>query len=190
MREEEDGLNTREQILALALELMMTQGFEKTTIGQLAEGLGVSKAALYYHFNAKDDLLTALVDPYMDRLERLISEAPRSAHSISGRKELFGAYFDLLVEHQTLLSFLARDVSALHHPAVESRLQELLSALQSRVAGPRGGEAAKVRAVAALGTLLRPVLDCPGIDIPRYKTILVNAAVAVTRSTLKVGVTE
>ena len=184
MATENNELGTKVRILSLALDLMTTQGFEKTAIGQIADGMGFSKAAVYYHFNSKDEILSALVDPFLDRLEALVAEAPGGAHSPAGRKELLGTYLDLLLDQHALVVFLARDVSALHHPAVEDRLEQLMGALLGQLAGPRGGQAAKIRAAAALGALQRPLLDFPKEDMDKYKDMLISCAVAVTRTRL------
>jgi AcrR family transcriptional regulator len=55
-----DPTSTRERILDIALDLFIEQGFDKTSLRQIAEKLGFSKAALYYHFASKDDILMAL----------------------------------------------------------------------------------------------------------------------------------
>jgi len=52
--------NTRERILDVALDLFIEQGFDGTSLREIAEQLGVTKAALYYHFTSKDDILMAL----------------------------------------------------------------------------------------------------------------------------------
>jgi AcrR family transcriptional regulator len=51
---------TREAILDVALELFNEQGYESTSLRQIAERLGVTKAALYYHFEKKEDILFEL----------------------------------------------------------------------------------------------------------------------------------
>ena len=53
-------MTTRDRILDIALDLFTEQGFEKTSLREIAERLGTSKAALYYHFASKDDILMAL----------------------------------------------------------------------------------------------------------------------------------
>jgi|GEM_PF-1105855 AcrR family transcriptional regulator len=70
-----DPAGTRERILEAALDLFLDQGFDKTSLREIAERVGVTKAALYYHFESKDDLLFALHLPVhqlmhsaMDRL--------------------------------------------------------------------------------------------------------------------------
>jgi AcrR family transcriptional regulator len=51
---------TRERILNAALDLFVEHGFDATSLRQIADQLGITKAALYYHFASKDDILMAL----------------------------------------------------------------------------------------------------------------------------------
>ncbi|HUJ56576.1 MAG TPA: helix-turn-helix domain-containing protein [Gaiellaceae bacterium] len=50
----------RERILDVALELFNEQGYDATSLREIAERLDVTKAALYYHFKSKADILLAL----------------------------------------------------------------------------------------------------------------------------------
>jgi len=52
--------STRERILDIALELFTEQGYDKTSLRDIAERLGTTKAALYYHFKSKSDILLEL----------------------------------------------------------------------------------------------------------------------------------
>ena len=52
--------STRERILDIALELFIEHGYDKTSIRDIAERLGTTKAALYYHFKSKADILLEL----------------------------------------------------------------------------------------------------------------------------------
>jgi len=52
--------STRDRILEVALDLFTRNGFDGTSLREIAETLGVTKAALYYHFASKDDILMAL----------------------------------------------------------------------------------------------------------------------------------
>ena len=51
------GSGTRERILDISLELFTTQGYDKTSLREIAEHLGFSKAAIYYHFESKEAIL-------------------------------------------------------------------------------------------------------------------------------------
>jgi AcrR family transcriptional regulator len=55
-----EASSTRERILDVALELFTEKGFDRTSLREVAESLGITKAALYYHFASKDDILMAL----------------------------------------------------------------------------------------------------------------------------------
>src|ERR1700733_4923764 len=57
---EEQRKSTHERILDVALELFLEKGYDKTSLREIAEELGFSKAALYYHFASKDEILLAL----------------------------------------------------------------------------------------------------------------------------------
>src|SRR5580704_12464879 len=47
--------DTRARIQQVALELFAEQGYDKTSLREIAERLDVTKAALYYHFKSKED---------------------------------------------------------------------------------------------------------------------------------------
>ena len=66
-QDEEPGLS-RETILAEAARLFKRNGYRKTRLEELAQVLGVTRPAIYYHFKAKQDLLVAM---YMDSMEAL-----------------------------------------------------------------------------------------------------------------------
>jgi AcrR family transcriptional regulator len=55
-----EAKSTRERILDVALDLFIEKGYDKTSLREIAEPLGFSKAALYYHFASKEDILMAL----------------------------------------------------------------------------------------------------------------------------------
>lgn len=54
--------DTRERILTVAATLFAEHGFAGTSIRDISDALGVTKAALYYHFGSKDEILRAIVD--------------------------------------------------------------------------------------------------------------------------------
>lgn len=56
-----DRGNTKREILDAALELFSVQGFEATSISQIASAVGIRKASLYSHFENKQAILDTLV---------------------------------------------------------------------------------------------------------------------------------
>ena len=62
--------NTKQEILDAALELFSVQGYEATSISQLAEAVGIRKASLYSHFENKQAILDALMQTTLEQYEK------------------------------------------------------------------------------------------------------------------------
>ena len=61
--------NTKKEILEAALELFSVQGFEATSISQIASAVGIRKASLYSHFDSKQAILDELVKEVLELYE-------------------------------------------------------------------------------------------------------------------------
>lgn len=61
--------NTKQEILEAALELFSVQGFEATSISQIASAVGIRKASLYSHFESKQAILDELVKEVLEQYE-------------------------------------------------------------------------------------------------------------------------
>ena len=59
--------NTKQEILNVALNLFSVQGFEATSISQIANAVGIRKASLYSHFENKQAILVAIVKEVLER---------------------------------------------------------------------------------------------------------------------------
>jgi AcrR family transcriptional regulator len=57
---EELALPTRERILEAALEFFIHDGYDRTSLRQIAEKVGINKASLYYYFPGKEEIFNAL----------------------------------------------------------------------------------------------------------------------------------
>ena len=62
-----DRGNTRQEILEASLELFSFQGFEATSVSQIADAVGIRKASLYSHFESKQAILDALVEEVLEQ---------------------------------------------------------------------------------------------------------------------------
>ncbi len=65
--------DTRERIQRVALERFTTNGYDQTSLREIAEDLGVTKAALYHHFKSKEEILDALLDDVAAELKSIVS---------------------------------------------------------------------------------------------------------------------
>src|SRR5690349_24153257 len=58
---------TRERLVEAAVRLFTRHGFAGTSLQMIADELGFTKAAIYYHFRTREQLLTAALDPILEQ---------------------------------------------------------------------------------------------------------------------------
>ncbi|WP_305788171.1 TetR/AcrR family transcriptional regulator [Symbioplanes lichenis] len=85
--------DTRERIRATALELFITQGYEHTSLAQVADRLGITRPAVYHHFRSKEEVLTGAYAELLPLVERAAGD-PAPLDRIS--ELLAGEFGDLL----------------------------------------------------------------------------------------------
>ena len=62
-----DRGKTKQEILEASLKLFSVQGFEATSISQIAGAVGIRKASLYSHFESKQAILNAIVKDVLEQ---------------------------------------------------------------------------------------------------------------------------
>lgn len=71
----------RQLILERATELFARHGFHGTSVSEIADACGASKALIYHYFESKEqmlyELLTGFIEMYHIRLERAVKKAPK-----------------------------------------------------------------------------------------------------------------
>jgi AcrR family transcriptional regulator len=176
----EERMDSR--IAHLALARFRVGGFVGTSIADLAGALGVSKAAIYYHYRSKDALLHRLIDPLLDAIDACIQDHNQPRRTA---RQLLGAYLAVLLAHREVVPLVATDVAVLNHPSIGPRLRTQDQQLQSLLAAPDTSPLARLRAEAALGAIWRPLIAAPPLDLtdPAHQHTLIDAAVATLQPT-------
>ena len=82
----------REKILLTAKSLFIQQGYHGLAMRQISEAVGVSKAALYYHFKDKEELFLAILDIYLNEIESAIDDIQSKRPSSSEQLRMFVEY--------------------------------------------------------------------------------------------------
>ncbi|WP_067692500.1 TetR/AcrR family transcriptional regulator [Nocardia jejuensis] len=100
--------DTRERIRAVAMELFTERGYEKTSLREIAERLGVTKAALYYHFRTKEDIVASLSDDLRRGIDDIVSWADATPAGPERAQEI-------LTRYGALLHGLGRDMVRFWH---------------------------------------------------------------------------
>src|SRR5205823_2509957 len=106
--------DTRQRIQAIALELFAEQGYEKTSLREIAERLGVTKAALYYHFKSKEDIVRSFVEDYRAELEQVIAWGASQPRTPETRAELLRRYTGIGGEQLAVIRFMEQNQAAMH----------------------------------------------------------------------------
>jgi AcrR family transcriptional regulator len=168
------------RIARLALDRFRVSGFVGTSIADLAGALGVSKAAIYYHYRSKDALLHHLVDPLLDAIDACIQDHTTPATAARTARQLLDAYLAVRLAHRQVVPLIATDVAVLNHPSIGPRLRAQNQQLRTLLTTPDTSVAARLRAEAALGGIWRPLIAEPPLDLsdPAHQQILIDAAVA------------
>jgi AcrR family transcriptional regulator len=161
--------DTRERILAVALELISENGFAATTTRELSERLGFTKAALYYHFRTKDDLLIALVQPAIDQFRDLLDRAVSAGDA--GRRELLDGYLTVVINNLEITRVLSREPAISRIDRLSTVTRPMNAELIARLIGNRPADAGNVaRAHVALGGIHAALLNhAPGADIVQVR---------------------
>jgi len=169
---------SRARIQDVALTLFATQGYALTSLKEIATALDVTKAALYFYFPAKAQLLHRLADPLLNEVHTLLdayTDGPLTAHA---RRKLVCALTDLLLAHRPVLAWLARDLTAMAQPGIGDRIAANLAHVRRLLAGTDASLAGQVRVAAAVGALMRPLVALDAPDLSPLRDTLVAVALA------------
>lgn len=147
--------DTRARIQQIAVELFTEQGYEKTSLREIAERLDVTKAALYYHFRSKEDIVASLVEDYYGQVDALVTWTQTQPRDASTRREILRRYVAIIAEGDAVFRMLHQNqaaVSTLASSKGRSALfRERLTGLVDALIEPGGGTPERMRAAMALG---------------------------------------
>jgi AcrR family transcriptional regulator len=156
--------STRQRILDVALELFNEQGYDKTSLREIAERLDVTKAALYYHFERKQDILLALHlrlhelgRDILDELDRLDEE-----QIVAAWPALLDQFIEQVLANRELFLLHQRNPSALEVLADDERHQAENEDMEQRFRGFLGNPAIplaeRVRMACSVGAVFSALM--------------------------------
>jgi AcrR family transcriptional regulator len=149
--------DTRERIQAVALDLFAEQGYEATSLREIAERLGVTKAALYYHFKSKEDIVHSFTEDYVAELDALLAWGAAQPRSPQTQAELLTRYGDIVGHRLGVLRFLEQNRAALDHMLSEPDRKQLhrtqFEALRNLLVPPDAPLRDRVRASMAVASV-------------------------------------
>jgi len=160
-------VTTRERILDVALELFVRKGYAETSLREIAAELGFSKAALYYHFAGKQDILIELHRRTHELTDEALPllQAFGQAHDDTWLRLIDGLMnvalrnrrlIELHLRNQEVIMALHRDAAAMEkHGPIRNEVEDYVMGL---VRDPSAPADRRVRRIATLGIVAAALL--------------------------------
>ena len=106
---------TRRRILDSALRLFQKQGFDETTMRDVAKEAGVALGAAYYYFDSKNAIVMAFYEQVQDELAPLVEKELASTRGLKDRLQaVIDVKFKYLAQHRRLLAALSTHIDPEH----------------------------------------------------------------------------
>jgi AcrR family transcriptional regulator len=154
------------RILTAALELFAEHGVSATSLQMIADALGVTKAAVYHQFNTKDEIVLAVTETEMMKIEAVLEAAEAEQDRLRARETLLAWVIDLAIERRRLVSVLQFDPVIIRLLGQQEPFLQVINRLYSVLMDDGAGDESRIQAAmlsAAIGgTVANPLVD--GID--------------------------
>ncbi|WP_018548024.1 TetR/AcrR family transcriptional regulator [Streptomyces sp. LaPpAH-108] len=145
--------NTRQRIQDVALELFAEQGYEKTSLREIAERLDVTKAALYYHFKTKEEITVSLFRDLTQPIEDLIEWGQGQPHTLETKQEIVRRYSEALAGAEPLFRFMQENQATVRELRIGETFKDRMRRLRDIIIDPEAQLTDQVRCISALFTL-------------------------------------
>lgn len=145
--------NTRQRIQDVALELFAEQGYEKTSLREIAERLDVTKAALYYHFKTKEEIIVSLFEDLTQPIQDLIEWGRQQPHTLETKREIIRRYSDALDGAAPLFRFMQENQATVRELRIGDTFKNRMTGLRDIIIDPESSLTDQVRCISALFTL-------------------------------------
>jgi AcrR family transcriptional regulator len=168
--------DTRQRIQEVARDLFVQQGVQRTSLQDIADRLGITKPALYYHFASREDLVRSILVPLIEEGERFVDD--QESRNGTDARELLEGYFDFHYRHRQDLVLVLAELTMLADLGLIDKVLAWRDRLGKLVFGPQPTLAESTRAVVAFGGLQDCCLQFPDTPCGALREASVQAALA------------
>ncbi len=127
----------RARVLAAALDLFAEYGVSGTSLQMIADHLGVTKAAVYYQFKAKEEIVLAVLAPAFETLHAITGDDGGAPWTPSAAEAAMAGLVDLMIEERQVYATLFRDPDAVRIVHAHPEFQLLTERLGQLLLGPQ-----------------------------------------------------
>ncbi|MEU8848318.1 helix-turn-helix domain-containing protein [Streptomyces sp. NPDC048564] len=177
--------DTRQRIQDVALELFAEQGYEKTSLREIAERLEVTKAALYYHFKTKEEIIVSLFEDLTKPIEDLIEWGRQQPHTLETKHEIVRRYSQVLTDASPLFRFMQENQATVRDLSIGEMFKNRMLGMRDIVIDPDADLVDQVRCISALFTMhagMFVMKDLEGDPEEKRKAILEVATDLITQA--------
>jgi AcrR family transcriptional regulator len=150
------------RIIAAALKLFSRHGVGGTSLQMIADEIGVTKAAVYHQYNTKEEIIRAVAESELSRLEAVLDTAEAEPSPDQGRDAVIAGIVDLAVERRHQVSSLLNDPIIGRLFVKDKRLlrdmDRLNRLLMGTDAGPESQVATAMLTAAISGAVMHPLV--------------------------------
>jgi AcrR family transcriptional regulator len=145
--------SAKARIIGAAAELFATHGAGGTSLQMIADAIGVTKAAVYHQFPTKDEIVIAVAEAELARLEAALDAAEAQPTPARARDALIAGIVDLAVARRRMESILVGDPVLVRFFAHHEPFRQVMGRLYRLLMGDDGPEArmSAVMLTAAIG---------------------------------------
>ncbi|HEY7223253.1 MAG TPA: helix-turn-helix domain-containing protein [Micromonosporaceae bacterium] len=147
--------STRTRIQQVAVELFAERGYDATSLREIAERLGVTKAALYYHFKSKDEIIQSLVEDQTRAVDEILAWARAQPRTAQTRQETIRRYATSLAgrNHLKLVRFFERNQPSLQKNETAMQMRQRMVELVDLFTDPDAPLTQRIRRSLAIFAL-------------------------------------
>ncbi len=150
------------RIIDAALALFAEHGISGTSLQMIADAIGVTKAAVYHQYNAKDEIVLVVAEVVLAGLAAALTAAEAEQSRSRAREVLTAGMIDLAVESRRMASILQRDPVMLRfleeHEPFRRVMERVNRVLMGGSSGPRARIQAATLAGAIAGAVVHPLV--------------------------------
>ena len=153
------------RIIEAALGLFAEHGISGTSLQMIADALGVTKAAVYHQYNTKDEIVLAVAQVVLARLEVAVTAAEAEPSRSKARELLIAEMVDLAVERRGMASVLQRDPVMLRFLESHAPFRHVMARVNRLLMGGAAHPRARVQAATVAATIAGAVIHPLVLDL-------------------------
>jgi AcrR family transcriptional regulator len=167
--------DTKKRILQTARELFAAKGVQQTSLQEIADRLGITKPALYYHFTSREDLVRSIVTPLLDDSEAFIGRM-EARDDLPPAIEIIEGFFDFHHRHRGDVLLILTSMTTLAELGVIDVVLSWRARLTRLVYGPAPTLDQETRAVLAFGGIQDVTMQFPDAPVDELRAATIRAA--------------